>query len=156
MALDRTLWRTRLGRGYGLVVRQTTEWMNEWMNEWGHWWPLIWTCSHKDSALVWKLYPVNIISSPHDCLSCASSWKLYRLISCIFWWHEIAFGLFPLHADVLRLHQGRWCLVVLDSVIAHMCLCYAVIQWVYMKQWTVCWHYGYFVCITIVWHSSVF
>jgi hypothetical protein len=24
-ALDRTLWRTRFGRGYGLVVRQTTE-----------------------------------------------------------------------------------------------------------------------------------
>jgi hypothetical protein len=31
-ALDRTLWRTRFGRGYGPVVRQTTEWMNEWMN----------------------------------------------------------------------------------------------------------------------------
>jgi hypothetical protein len=28
-ALDRTLWRTRFGRGYGLVVRQTAEWMNE-------------------------------------------------------------------------------------------------------------------------------
>jgi hypothetical protein len=26
-ALDRTLWRTRFGRGYGPVVRQTTEWM---------------------------------------------------------------------------------------------------------------------------------
>jgi hypothetical protein len=24
-ALDRTLWRTRFGRGYGPVVRQTTE-----------------------------------------------------------------------------------------------------------------------------------
>jgi hypothetical protein len=24
-ALDRTLWRTRFGRGYGRVVRQTTE-----------------------------------------------------------------------------------------------------------------------------------
>jgi hypothetical protein len=30
-ALDRTLWRTRFGRGYGPVVRQTTEWMNEWI-----------------------------------------------------------------------------------------------------------------------------
>jgi hypothetical protein len=29
-ALDHTLWRTRFGRGYGPVVRQTTEWMNEW------------------------------------------------------------------------------------------------------------------------------
>jgi hypothetical protein len=29
-ALDRTLWRTRFGRVYGPVVRQTTEWMNEW------------------------------------------------------------------------------------------------------------------------------
>jgi hypothetical protein len=29
-ALDRNLWRTRFGRGYGPVVRQTTEWMNEW------------------------------------------------------------------------------------------------------------------------------
>jgi hypothetical protein len=28
-ALDRTLWRTRLGRGYGPVVRQTTELMYE-------------------------------------------------------------------------------------------------------------------------------
>jgi hypothetical protein len=27
--LDRTLWRTRFGWGYGLVVRQTKEWMNE-------------------------------------------------------------------------------------------------------------------------------
>jgi hypothetical protein len=25
------MWRTRFGRGYGPVVRQTTEWMNEWM-----------------------------------------------------------------------------------------------------------------------------
>jgi hypothetical protein len=25
-ALDRTVWRTRFGRGYGPVVRQTTEW----------------------------------------------------------------------------------------------------------------------------------
>jgi hypothetical protein len=29
-ALDRTLWRSRFGRGYGPVVRQTTERMNEW------------------------------------------------------------------------------------------------------------------------------
>ena len=27
-ALDRNLWRTRFGRGYGPVVRQATEWMN--------------------------------------------------------------------------------------------------------------------------------
>jgi hypothetical protein len=26
-ALDRTLWGTCFGRGYGRVVRQTTEWM---------------------------------------------------------------------------------------------------------------------------------
>jgi hypothetical protein len=26
-ALDHTLWRTRFGRGYGPVVRQTIEWM---------------------------------------------------------------------------------------------------------------------------------
>jgi hypothetical protein len=26
-ALDRTLWRTRFGRGYGPVAGQTTEWM---------------------------------------------------------------------------------------------------------------------------------
>jgi hypothetical protein len=40
-ALDRTVWRTRFGRGYGPVVRQTTEWRGygpvvrqtaEWMN----------------------------------------------------------------------------------------------------------------------------
>jgi hypothetical protein len=28
-ALDRTLWRTRFGRGYGPVVRQTAEWMKD-------------------------------------------------------------------------------------------------------------------------------
>jgi hypothetical protein len=33
-ALDHTLRRTRFGRDYGPVVRQTTEWMNEWMNKW--------------------------------------------------------------------------------------------------------------------------
>ena len=33
-APDRTPWRIRFGRGYGLFVKQTTEWMNEWMNEW--------------------------------------------------------------------------------------------------------------------------
>jgi hypothetical protein len=27
-ALDRTVWKTRFGSGYGPVVRQTTEWMN--------------------------------------------------------------------------------------------------------------------------------
>jgi hypothetical protein len=27
-ALDRTLWRTRFGRGYGPVVIETTKWMN--------------------------------------------------------------------------------------------------------------------------------
>jgi hypothetical protein len=27
-ALDRTMWRTRFGRGFGPVVRQTTKWMN--------------------------------------------------------------------------------------------------------------------------------
>jgi hypothetical protein len=31
-ALDRILWRTRFGRGYGPVVRQTTEWMNTQSN----------------------------------------------------------------------------------------------------------------------------
>jgi hypothetical protein len=28
-ALDHTLWRTHFGRGYGPVIRQTTEYMNE-------------------------------------------------------------------------------------------------------------------------------
>jgi hypothetical protein len=28
-ALVRTLWRTRFRRGYWLVVKQTTEWMND-------------------------------------------------------------------------------------------------------------------------------
>ena len=34
--LDGALWRTRLGRGYGPVLRhyRMSEWMNEWMNEW--------------------------------------------------------------------------------------------------------------------------
>ena len=29
-SLDRTMWRARFGRGFGPVVRQTTEWMNEY------------------------------------------------------------------------------------------------------------------------------
>jgi hypothetical protein len=29
-ALDRTLWRARVGRGFGPVVRQTAKWINEW------------------------------------------------------------------------------------------------------------------------------
>jgi hypothetical protein len=33
-ALDRTVWRTRFGRGYGPVVRQTTEWMNSARGQW--------------------------------------------------------------------------------------------------------------------------
>jgi phenylalanyl-tRNA synthetase alpha subunit len=32
-ALERTLWRTRFGRGHGHVVRQTVEWVNDWMND---------------------------------------------------------------------------------------------------------------------------
>jgi hypothetical protein len=32
-ALDRTLWRIRIRRRYGFVLRQTSEWMNEWTNE---------------------------------------------------------------------------------------------------------------------------
>jgi len=31
-ALDRTLWRTRCGRGCGALVRQTTEWLNGLMH----------------------------------------------------------------------------------------------------------------------------
>jgi hypothetical protein len=42
-ALDRTVWRTRLGRGYGPVVRQTTEWRDygpvvRQTAEWLWWW----------------------------------------------------------------------------------------------------------------------
>jgi hypothetical protein len=29
--LNRTMWRARFGRGFGPVVRQTTEWMNEFL-----------------------------------------------------------------------------------------------------------------------------
>ena len=29
-ALNRTLWRNRLGRSYGLVARQATKWINAW------------------------------------------------------------------------------------------------------------------------------
>jgi hypothetical protein len=32
-ALDSTMWRTRFGRGCGLVIRQTTECVNERMNK---------------------------------------------------------------------------------------------------------------------------
>jgi hypothetical protein len=34
-ALDRTVWRTRIGRGYGSVVRQTAWWWWWW---WWRWW----------------------------------------------------------------------------------------------------------------------
>jgi hypothetical protein len=37
-ALDRTLWRTRFGRSYEPVVRQSRKWTNEWMNEWMNEW----------------------------------------------------------------------------------------------------------------------
>jgi hypothetical protein len=33
-ALDRLMCRTRFQRGYGPVVRQTTEWMDGWMDGW--------------------------------------------------------------------------------------------------------------------------
>jgi hypothetical protein len=33
-ALDRSRWRTRIGRGNGLFVRQTWGWIDGWMNEW--------------------------------------------------------------------------------------------------------------------------
>ena len=36
--LDRTVWRTRFGTGYGPVLRQTTELMNEWI----HWCSVVW------------------------------------------------------------------------------------------------------------------
>jgi hypothetical protein len=32
-SLHSTLWRSRFGRGYGPVVRQTTKWMNEGCQE---------------------------------------------------------------------------------------------------------------------------
>jgi hypothetical protein len=44
-ALNRTLWRTRFGRGYGPVVRQTTEWMNEWNT----------ICEQNNSFRVWNV-----------------------------------------------------------------------------------------------------
>jgi hypothetical protein len=37
-ALDRTVCRTRFGRGYGTVVMQTVEWFNEWMDGWMDGW----------------------------------------------------------------------------------------------------------------------
>jgi hypothetical protein len=36
-AVDRTLWITRFGRGYGPIVRQTTVWMNETCEFATHW-----------------------------------------------------------------------------------------------------------------------
>jgi len=35
-ALDRTVWRTRFGRGCGPVVRQATEWMNSLLCAYNH------------------------------------------------------------------------------------------------------------------------
>ena len=37
-ALDRSQWKTRYGRRYVSVVRQTTEWKNESTNEWINEW----------------------------------------------------------------------------------------------------------------------
>jgi len=41
-ALNYTLWRTRFGRGYGPVIRQTTKWMTEWMKSWKGGWLVGW------------------------------------------------------------------------------------------------------------------
>jgi hypothetical protein len=52
-ALDRTVWRTRFGRGYGPVVRQTAECMNERGSTRSHCvenllWKRLWTCRKTD------------------------------------------------------------------------------------------------------------
>jgi len=33
-AVDRTLWRTRLGKGYGPVARETTQWITSCKKKW--------------------------------------------------------------------------------------------------------------------------
>jgi hypothetical protein len=58
--LVRTIWRTRFGKGYRPVVRQTAEWwMNEWMNEWVN------ECSVMAPALNLFLWIVH--SLPNKC-----------------------------------------------------------------------------------------
>jgi hypothetical protein len=56
-ALDRTLWRTRFGRGYGPVLRQTTEWMNETESQYD----LICGFNSTLSLLLRPAYPMNSI-----------------------------------------------------------------------------------------------
>jgi hypothetical protein len=56
-ALDRTLWRTHVGRGYGAVVRETTEWMNLL--------PYLLDCWTMRSLCCWSEY-VNILLSSQN------------------------------------------------------------------------------------------
>jgi hypothetical protein len=53
-ALDHTLRRTRFGRGYGPVVRQTKEWMNK----------LKFTKLHKFQLIIRRLLWMTILSLP--------------------------------------------------------------------------------------------
>jgi hypothetical protein len=77
-ALDRTMWRTRFGRGYGPVVRQTTEWMNTInifvfpMEAHGFVWGLLGV-----SDILWRL---EIKFSPRNCKCGPSDFKLCFLV----------------------------------------------------------------------------
>jgi hypothetical protein len=56
--LDRTVWRARFGRGFGPVVRQTTEWMNIdvmlWLNR------ILY--EHRWTEITWAVRPRNHLS----------------------------------------------------------------------------------------------
>jgi len=50
-ALDRPLRRIRFGRGYGPVIRHTTDWMNGRMNEWMNGWTNEWINEWKNERM---------------------------------------------------------------------------------------------------------
>jgi hypothetical protein len=80
-ALDRSLWRTRFGRGYGPVVRQTTECLNECMH-------LPMRCRNK-LPLCFNMGVLFVIAEPRNFTNfllhrCPIAEVMYLLYSVIF------------------------------------------------------------------------
>jgi Flp pilus assembly protein TadB len=66
-ALDLSVWRTRFGKGYGPVVRQTAEW---WMNEVGTYVRLVYTGIRmrlwQDPVSLCTLHSLYMLASIHN------------------------------------------------------------------------------------------
>ena len=71
--LYRTLWRTRFGRGYGPVLRQTAEWRRR---RWWWWWWRWWWCAfaaYLERSHFWGAGK-NILSDSKEILSICGKW----------------------------------------------------------------------------------